>query len=111
MATAVPTKPHPMFLAGQWVESDYSLEITNPAKPGELAGVTYNATAEQYEEAVQAAVSAFEVTRKLPAYERADMLRCISVGINRRREDLARTMTLESGKPIRDALVEVDRAT
>ena len=60
----------PIFLAGRWVESDDLLEVTNPARPGELAGVTYNATDEQYEEAVEAAVKAFEVTRKLPAYER-----------------------------------------
>jgi acyl-CoA reductase-like NAD-dependent aldehyde dehydrogenase len=108
--TLAPVKPHPIYLAGRWVDSGEMLEITNPAKPGELAGVTYNATDEQYEQAVQAAVDAFEVTRKLPAYERGRILREISNGIRERREDLARIMTLESGKPIRDALVEVDRA-
>jgi acyl-CoA reductase-like NAD-dependent aldehyde dehydrogenase len=108
--TIAATKPHPIFLAGRWVESPDTLEVTNPARPGDLAGVTYNATSEQYEEAVQAAVRAFEVTRKLPAYERGRILREISSGIRERREELARIMTLESGKPIRDALVEVDRA-
>jgi glyceraldehyde-3-phosphate dehydrogenase (NADP+) len=107
--TLAATKPHPIFLAGRWVESDDLLEVTNPARPGELAGVTYNATDEQYEEAVQAAVKAFEVTRMLPAYERGRILREISAGIKDRREELARIMTTESGKPIRDALVEVDR--
>jgi glyceraldehyde-3-phosphate dehydrogenase (NADP+) len=110
MTLAAPTKPHPIFLAGRWVDSPDTLEVTNPAKANEPAGTTYNATAEQYEEAVQQAVRAFEVTRKLPAYERGGILRSISAGIRERREELARTMTLESGKPIRDALVEVDRA-
>jgi glyceraldehyde-3-phosphate dehydrogenase (NADP+) len=108
--TLAPAKPRPIFLAGQWVDSPNVLEVTNPARPDELAGTTYNATDEQYEEAVQAAVRAFELTRKLPAYERGRILREISNGIRDRREGLARTMTLESGKPIRDALVEVDRA-
>src|SRR4051794_32568198 len=108
--TIAATKPHPIFLAGRWVDSPDVLEVTNPARLDELAGATYNATDEQYEEAVQAAVRAFEVTRKLPAYERGRILRDISNGIRERREDLARTMTLESGKPIRDALAEVDRA-
>jgi glyceraldehyde-3-phosphate dehydrogenase (NADP+) len=108
--TLASTKPHPIFLAGHWVDSEDVLEVTNPAKPGELAGTTYNATDEQYEEAVQAAVRAFEVTRKLPAYERGRILREISSGIRERREELARIMTTESGKPIRDALAEVDRA-
>ena len=50
--TIVGTKPHPIFLAGRWVESPDVLEITNPAKAGEPAGVTYNATEAQYEEAL-----------------------------------------------------------
>jgi glyceraldehyde-3-phosphate dehydrogenase (NADP+) len=108
MVTAV--KPHPIFVAGRWVDSPDLLEVTNPARPDEPAGATYNATAEQYEEAVQAAVRAFEVTRRLPAYERGAILRSISAGIRERREELGRVLTLESGKPIRDALIEVDRA-
>jgi glyceraldehyde-3-phosphate dehydrogenase (NADP+) len=104
-------KPHPIFLAGRWVDSPDPLEVSNPARPDEPAGATYNATAEQYEAAVLAAVDAFQVTRRLPAYERGSILRNISAGIRERREELGRLMTLESGKPIRDALVEVDRAS
>ena len=103
------TKPHPIYLAGRWVESDHLLEVDDPAREG-LAGTTYNASNEQYEEAVQAAVRAFELTRKLPAYERSRILREISAGIKARREEIARILTTESGKPIRDALAEVDRA-
>jgi glyceraldehyde-3-phosphate dehydrogenase (NADP+) len=108
--TLTATKPHPIFLAGRWVESPDRLEVTNPARPDEPAGATYQATEEQYEEATNAAVDAFEVTRRLPAYERGNMLRAISAGIRDRREELGRLITLESGKPIRDALTEVDRA-
>ncbi len=109
--TVVGTKPHPIFLAGRWVDSPDILEIANPAKPDEPAGATYNATEAQYEEAVQAAVAAFPTTRRLPAYERSRILHEISAGIKARREELARLLSLEAGKPIRDALVEVDRAT
>ena len=111
MATATNLVPHRIFLAGRWVDSPDTLVVENPARPGEPAGLTYQATPEQYEEAVEAAVAAFEVTRKLPAYERAAILRDISAGIRARREELARLISLEAGKPIRDALVEVDRAT
>src|SRR5688572_7480737 len=108
--TVVGTKPHPIFLAGRWVESPDVLEVANPANAAEPAGATYNATPEQYDEAVEAAVAAFEVTRHLPAYERGRILRDISAGIKARREELGRLISLEAGKPIRDALVEVDRA-
>jgi glyceraldehyde-3-phosphate dehydrogenase (NADP+) len=111
MATATNLVPHKIFVAGRWVDSPDLLTVENPARPGEPAGLTYQATPEQYEEAVEAAVAAFEVTRKLPAYERAAILRNISAGIRARREELARLISLEAGKPIRDALVEVDRAT
>ena len=111
MATATNLVPHKIFLAGRWVDSPDLMTIANPARPGEPAGFTYQATPEQYEEAVGAAVAAFEVTRRLPAYERAATLRNISSGIRARREELGRLIALEAGKPIRDALVEVDRAT
>jgi glyceraldehyde-3-phosphate dehydrogenase (NADP+) len=109
--TLAPTKPHPIFLAGRWADSPDVLEVSNPAHSDAPAGVTYNATEEQYEEAVSAAVAAFEETRRLPAYERGRMLREISAGIKDRREEIGRILSLESGKPIRDALGEVDRAT
>jgi len=109
--TLTATQPHKIYLAGRWVDSPDRLEVANPANPETLAGATYNATEEQYEEAVTAAVAAFEHTRVLPAYERGRALREISAGIKTRREELGRIISLEAGKPIRDALVEVDRAT
>jgi acyl-CoA reductase-like NAD-dependent aldehyde dehydrogenase len=111
MTVTAATRPHPIFLAGRWVESPDVLEVANPADPSTPAGSTYLATEAQYEEAVEAAVAAFEVTRHLPAYERGRILREISAGIKARREELGRLIALEAGKPIRDALVEVDRAT
>ena len=110
MATVTGTAPHPIYLAGRWVDSPEPLAVENPARPGELAGSTYSATPEQYEAAVEAAVRAFEVTRTLPAYERGRILREISAGIKARREELGALIAAEAGKPIRDALVEADRA-
>ncbi len=110
MTITAGTKPRPIYLAGRWVESPDILTIDNPADGSTPAGSTYNATEAQYEEAVEAAVAAFEVTRRQPAYERGRILREISAGIRDRREELGRLIALESGKTIRDSLVEVDRA-
>jgi acyl-CoA reductase-like NAD-dependent aldehyde dehydrogenase len=111
MTTSIGAQPHPILLAGRWVDSPDVLTVSNPADPSTPAGSTYHATPEQYEAAVTAAVAAFEQTKRLPAYERGAILRSISAGIKARREELGRLMALEAGKPIRDALVEVDRAT
>ena len=107
--TLTATKPHPIYLAGKWVDSPDRLEVGSPADPERPAGATYNATPEQLEAATVAAVDAFEETRKLPAYERGRALREISAGVKARREELGRLLAMEAGKPIRDALVEVDR--
>ena len=112
MTVAAGTKPHPIFLAGRWVESPDVLDDRQPGRRRRRPPARRtHATEAQYEEAVEAAVAAFEVTRTLPAYERGRILREISAGIKARREELGRLIALEAGKPIRDALVEVDRAT
>ena len=108
--TLTAARPHPIYLAGRWVESDDPLVVANPADGAHPAGSTFHATPEQYETAVDAAVRAFETTKTLPAYERGRILREISGGIKARREEIASLLSLEAGKPIRDALVEVDRA-
>jgi len=64
----------------------------------------------QIEQAIAACARAFQLTRKLPAFERQRVLRSISAKIAERREQFARTMALEAGKPIKTARAEVDRA-
>src|SRR5574337_1452297 len=110
MATLTGVQPQPIFLAGRWVDSPEPLEVSDPAHPATPAGATYHATEAQVEEAIAAAVRAFEITRRLPAYERGRILREVSAGIRTRREELANLLASEAGKPIRDSLGEVDRA-
>ncbi|MEX1335693.1 MAG: aldehyde dehydrogenase family protein [Candidatus Limnocylindrales bacterium] len=100
---------HPIYLAGRWVDSPRRLDVDDPAHPGRLAGSTYLATEEQYEQAAAAAVDGFEAMRGLPTYERAAALRSISEGLAARRDEMATLISRESGKSIRDAGVEADR--
>jgi acyl-CoA reductase-like NAD-dependent aldehyde dehydrogenase len=85
------------------------MEVTSPFD-GTLAGKTFQATAAHLEAATRAAVRSFEVTRRLPSYERRRILDKISQGIAARREEFAQVMALEAGKPLKDARGEVDRA-
>jgi aldehyde dehydrogenase (NAD+) len=63
--------------------------------------------------AVEAAVAAADVAQgelaALPAYVRSNALELISRRLGEEREELARTITAESGKPIRWARIEVQR--
>lgn len=100
---------YPLLIGGAWKEAGEPLDVTSPAT-GEVVGRTFQADAATLEEAVQATVRAFEITRKLPTYERAAILRKISEGISGQKEEIARLMVQESGKPIRDCRVETERA-
>ncbi len=73
-------------------------------------GTSFQATAAHAEAAVKAAQQAFEITRKMPGFERQRVLREISEGIRVRQEEFARLIALEAGKPIRTAREEVNRA-
>jgi glyceraldehyde-3-phosphate dehydrogenase (NADP+) len=106
MAVATRT---PLYLAGQWEEGDAPLEVRYPYDD-RLVGTTTYATPAQVLRARDAAVAAFEANRRTPAYERRAWLEAITAGIRARREEFGQLITLETGKPIRDSLAEVDRA-
>jgi glyceraldehyde-3-phosphate dehydrogenase (NADP+) len=102
-------KAYPFFLAGEFAESAHPLELTSPYD-GSVVGTTFAPSAEQVERATQAAVAAFEETRRLTSEERANILVRIREEVAARREDFVRVIVLEAGKPWKDASAEVDRA-
>jgi acyl-CoA reductase-like NAD-dependent aldehyde dehydrogenase len=97
------------LVGGHWLEEGEALEVRSPYD-GRLVGRTFRPQPAHLETAIQAAARAFETTRSLPAYERQRILRAVAQGITERREEFARTIALEAGKPIRTARTEVDRA-
>ena len=78
---------------------------------GAPVGTVHRAGPDDLEQAIQAAVAAFEVTRKLPGHKRAAVLRKVAELIAARAEPLARMIALEAGKPIKQARVEVGRSS
>jgi len=96
-------------VAGEMVESGEVDEVINPYN-GDVVGRVPLATADQREAAVAAVVESFQETRTLSRARRAEICQAIADGIGRRRRELAETMALECGKPIKAAQVEVDRA-
>jgi acyl-CoA reductase-like NAD-dependent aldehyde dehydrogenase len=97
------------LLDGQWRNDGERIEILSPGTR-QRVGVTYRATPADAEAAIRAATRAFEVTRRMGGYDRQRILRAISSGIEKNREELARMVALEAGKPIKTARTEVDRA-
>jgi glyceraldehyde-3-phosphate dehydrogenase (NADP+) len=98
-----------ILIAGEWIKTGDAIEVRSPYDDT-LVGIVHRAGPEHVERAIAASVRAFEETRHLPSWKRAEVLEKISAGIIARREELARTIALEAGKPIRTARIEVDRA-
>jgi acyl-CoA reductase-like NAD-dependent aldehyde dehydrogenase len=98
-----------IVLGGEHVETGETYEIRSPYDGAPVA-VVHRAGSAEVERAIAGAVEAFETTRRLPSWQREQVLEGIAARIATRREELARTIALEAGKPIKTARVEVDRA-
>jgi len=99
------------FIGGRWVagQSGQTLAVTDPAT-GDRIGDIASLTAEDSRAAVDAAAQAFpEWSATLPQ-TRAGLLRRWFELLLENREDLARIMVLEQGKPLSEARGEIDYA-
>jgi acyl-CoA reductase-like NAD-dependent aldehyde dehydrogenase len=106
--TSAPTRSIGFYLNGDWATHGREYVITSIFDRSVVA-VVYEATRDDVETAIEAAVQAFTVTRKMSSYQRTSILRKIADGIRLRREEFARTICQEAGKPIKTARIEVDR--
>ncbi len=103
------TKEYKLLINGKWEESNNIRTIKFPYDGSEVGRVHF-AEREQIEKAINSAHSAFSQTKKLSNHERATILERIADQIKKRKEELAKSITLQSGKVIKHSLGEVDRA-
>jgi acyl-CoA reductase-like NAD-dependent aldehyde dehydrogenase len=96
-------------IAGEWTGGSRMDEVVDPFTGDVVARVPL-ADAEQMDRAIAGAAEAFCESRHWPTYRRADILTGIARGIQDRADDLADTITRESGKPIQFSRGEVARA-
>ena len=94
------------YIDGAWTGTPAN-PVTNPVNGVELAKVPKMSTAEATQ-AVEAAERAFPAWAKLTAKQRSNILRKWFDLIIANREDLALILTSEQGKPLAEALGEVD---
>lgn len=85
------------------------IAIVNPYTQKEIANVPKGGEQEAVR-AVEEAYRAFPEWAALSAYERSALLMKWHELIERDKEDLAETMTLEQGKPIKEAIGEIEYA-
>ena len=108
MATAVKTLQN--FIGGEWVEAtgEDSREIASPVTGEKLADVP-NASEEDIARAARAARKAQPRWAALTAWERAKVCHAIADLIDERKEDFARELSLEQGKPyVGEAIPDIE---
>src|SRR5256886_7215985 len=112
MATVAVRKIQKNVSNGEWVEAGAarSLENRNPANREELIGIFPSSSQEDVNYAVEAAKAAFAKWRLLPAPRRAEILYRTAETLVKRKEDLARDMTREMGKPLSETRGDVQEA-
>ncbi len=97
-----------MYINGTWTAAtpNASFDVINPAD-GSVLSQVYDGGQESARAAIDAAADAFRTWSKTTAYERSAILYRAYQLMQDRKEDLAQTMTLEQGKPLRAARTEV----
>ncbi|MFV0361814.1 MAG: aldehyde dehydrogenase family protein [Suipraeoptans sp.] len=98
-----------MLISGNWVDAAKKemIDVVNPYN-GELLDSVPSATKEDVDNAIADAVKGQREWNKIIIRERAVILRRYLELLKTNRDDLARTLTLETGKPIFDSYGELD---
>jgi acyl-CoA reductase-like NAD-dependent aldehyde dehydrogenase len=98
-----------IFCAGEFISTENKLAIINPFDNKEFAH-TYLADETILNTAIEKALQVQKELKDLPSYKKFEVLKYISEQLKSKREELAQLLCLESGKPMKYALTEIDRS-
>lgn len=98
-----------MLIDGEWVEAQggETFEVINPATSEVIAHVPKGGPPDA-QRALEAADRAFKEWSILPPIKRATILRQAAQLARERREELGRVVTMEQGKPLKEAIGEIN---
>jgi aldehyde dehydrogenase (NAD+) len=107
-----PVKEYKNYIDGAWVNSRSGqlFENRNPANTDEVIGLFQKSTAEDVNDAVEAAKEAYKKWRLVPAPKRAEIVYRIASRLMKEKERLSREMTQEMGKIIKETRGDVQEA-
>ena len=98
-----------LFLKGKWEDGENYFPVYDPGK-NEVIWEYPEATLQQIEDAISFLYKNRNVMKKLSKFERAQIFEKAKNIINERFEEIAKIISLESGKTINEARLEVSRA-
>lgn len=97
------------YIGGRWVDSESgkTFENRNPANRHDLIGIFPSSGAQEVDKAVSAAKKAFPKWRLIPAPKRGEILYRVGELLRKRKEEIARIMTREMGKILKETRGDV----
>ncbi|MGP4076535.1 aldehyde dehydrogenase family protein [Halobacillus sp. K22] len=102
-------KSYKLYINGEWIDTDDKLEVLNKYTQETYAEVA-KASEKEVNQAIEAAQEAYK-NRQMTPYKRYEILKRVSELLVENKEELAKNMTMEAGKPLKQTRTEVDRAS
>lgn len=102
-------KIYSAYIGGKFKSTRQTIFVNNPFN-NEIIAEVYLADKDDLEEAIQSAQKIENELRQLPSYKKYNILMDVAQKMKEQREALAKTLCIETAKPIKYALGEVDRA-
>lgn len=97
-----------LFIAGDWRKSARDLPVVNPATEEEIGRLPCADPAD-LDDALATAQKGFRIWRRTAPRDRADLILRAAALLRERQEEIAQAITLEHGKPLPQARLEVIR--
>ena len=97
-----------LFINNEWRRPSDDLPVLNPATGAVCSKVAVAARAD-LDDALSAAEKGFKIWRDTPPAKRSEVMFRAAALMRERQEEIARSITLEQGKPITEARLEVIR--
>ncbi len=100
-------KNYGLLIDGKWVENKKTLNVLNPFNQKKIASVSI-ASAAQIKNAIQNSQYAFKKWSRTSVKERSQILKNLFRIVKENKKLLSEIITMESGKPLSESMVEVD---
>jgi acyl-CoA reductase-like NAD-dependent aldehyde dehydrogenase len=99
----------PMLINGEWRKAAETYEVRDPYR-NTVTSIGARSSIKDLDDALNAATKAKSVIAKMPAYERAALLRRAGKLLVERADMIAEIMARETGKAVKDAKAEIVRS-
>lgn len=103
-------KTYPMYINGEWVESNSTFEKRSPINTDWVMGHFPNGTEEDIDKAVKAAKEAFPAWRDMPWQDRNDIITKAADLISERLFEISAVVSMEIGKNRLEAIGDVEES-